>query len=339
MIFLSKDSRPGLIAAALMLLTLVSCCQTASAQTKDPASQLRDVPNEFIIPPPLKRVPPQASPTRRAAWSTPDKSSPDSQSPLILPDVLSDPDDILPDTSAFDDNMLTDQSTAIQAEQRRQEKEARYQALQDRLKRLVKDWKHAGNSGSPAAKPTDQTPDTSTAPDSAQSETQPDDSQATPSNDASQAPSSTGQTPPPATSIPSVTTPADPPPTTQQLPPEAIIDGPVDRISLANNLYAVGEYVIALETYSQVDRQNLTVAEIHWINYQMATCLRKLKRIPEAQEMYRRMAGEKTSGWLGSASKWWLDRIDDRARLEQEIEQYNQILESLKEIENGNSGQ
>jgi hypothetical protein len=109
------------------------------------------------------------------------------------------------------------------------------------------------------------------------------------------------------------------------------IDGPIDRMGLADNLYQIGELVLALEMYEQIDATELPPEERHWINYQAACCLRKLGRIPEARARYREIAESSDAGWLHQLSLWWLDRITERIALEADLEQLQRIVQELKE--------
>jgi hypothetical protein len=120
---------------------------------------------------------------------------------------------------------------------------------------------------------------------------------------------------------------------------KAIVDGPVDRIGLADSLYALNELPIALEMYEKVDVKHVAQSERYWVSFQRACCLRKLKRIPEAQELYRRLAGQQSAGWLAEVSRWWLDQIDARVELETHIKEYDAILTALKESSDDRNGQ
>lgn len=115
---------------------------------------------------------------------------------------------------------------------------------------------------------------------------------------------------------------------------QALIDGPVDRVGLADNLYALGELNIALEMYQQVDVKELPRSERYWISYQSASCLRRLGQTSEAQTLYRRLAGQAEAGWLAKMSRWWLDQIDARKMLTDEIEKQKQIVDALSEVLN-----
>ncbi len=114
----------------------------------------------------------------------------------------------------------------------------------------------------------------------------------------------------------------------------AIVDGPIDRLALANNLYATGQLVLALEMYEQIDQSAVSPQDRYWIEYQMACCLRKLKRIPEAQSRFRRLAAQPEAGVLNEMSRWWLDRIADRAALEADIQRFQKVMDTIREAQN-----
>lgn len=114
----------------------------------------------------------------------------------------------------------------------------------------------------------------------------------------------------------------------------AIVDGPIDRLALANNLYATGQLVLALEMYEQIDQSAVSQQDRYWIEYQLACCLRKLRRIPEAQSRFRRLAAQPEAGVLNEMSRWWLDRITDRAALETDIQRLQKIMDTIREAQN-----
>ena len=133
----------------------------------------------------------------------------------------------------------------------------------------------------------------------------------------------------------------EPPPTIEPKPSsvfsdseaaQALVQGPVDRVGLADNLYALEELQIALEMYKQVELKELPAAERYWVTYQTASCLRRLKQIPEAQETYRRLAGRNDAGWLAKMSTWWLHRMDARKELELSLKNQQKVLDALAEV-------
>lgn len=116
------------------------------------------------------------------------------------------------------------------------------------------------------------------------------------------------------------------------------IDGPIDRMGLADNLYQIGELVLALEMYEQISTVDISRTEKYWIQYQTACCLRKLGRPAEAQKVYRQLAETSEAGWLRELSVWWLDRMTERIALEADIQNLQQFINQLKEQQHVRSG-
>lgn len=107
------------------------------------------------------------------------------------------------------------------------------------------------------------------------------------------------------------------------------LDEPIDRLGLADTLYAAGELALARDAYSQVDRSQLAPGDGYWIDYQLAACYRRLGERDKAAEMLRRLAGDSAAGWLAELSRWWLDRIHERATLQAEGDRFAQLLKDL----------
>ena len=100
---------------------------------------------------------------------------------------------------------------------------------------------------------------------------------------------------------------------------DVLVDGPVDRVALADNLYAIGRYSSALEMYARVDLSQLTADQQYWVQYQTASCHRQRGDLVAARKQLRILAGQEESGWLGRSSTWWLNALRDRSELENEI--------------------
>ncbi|QDT53800.1 hypothetical protein Pan44_18240 [Caulifigura coniformis] len=106
----------------------------------------------------------------------------------------------------------------------------------------------------------------------------------------------------------------------------------LDRVYVADNLFAAGEYVLADEIYQQVDRKAISGNESGWVEFQLANCSRRLGRIDDARKRYRRIVADPTLGWLQDMAKWRLDAIDEReqlvkehARLDAAIRQHTEV--------------
>lgn len=101
----------------------------------------------------------------------------------------------------------------------------------------------------------------------------------------------------------------------------AVVHGPIDRLGLANNLYAVGEYQLAMKMYEQTEMAELTAQQQIWTEYQMANCLRRMGRNAEASNRYRRIAEQPEAGWLSEQSRWWVDVLEQIRQLQSSLEE------------------
>lgn len=101
----------------------------------------------------------------------------------------------------------------------------------------------------------------------------------------------------------------------------AVVHGPIDRLGLANNLYAVGEYQLAMKMYEQTEMSELTAQQQVWTEYQIANCLRRMGRNGEASNRYRRIAEQPEAGWLSEQSRWWVDVLEQIRQLQSSLEE------------------
>jgi hypothetical protein len=119
-----------------------------------------------------------------------------------------------------------------------------------------------------------------------------------------------------------------------ELFPKGIVDEPVDRLALADSLFASGQIDLALQAYRQVDGSVLAGEDRLWIEYQLANCHRRLQDYSEAERRYRQVAGEKEGGMYATQARWWLDSMTARRALEADLQRISQSLQSLKEQHN-----
>ncbi|WP_437206725.1 hypothetical protein [Planctomicrobium sp. SH664] len=115
-----------------------------------------------------------------------------------------------------------------------------------------------------------------------------------------------------------LTFPASPP---EQGPPiQDPLHGPVDRCALASSLFGTAEYELCLQIIEQLDSAKLTRPEQLWCEYLVASCHRKLGNTTEAQKHYRRLITHADADWIGDLSKWWLANLDEKARLQSDVQ-------------------
>lgn len=104
-----------------------------------------------------------------------------------------------------------------------------------------------------------------------------------------------------------------------KLPGDFLVKDAVDRVALADNLYAIGEYSLAKKMYKQTNLEELSPDQQFWVQFQNASCLRQMGDYKAAKKQLRILAGQEEAGWLAQSSRWWLDMIDDRAELAQQL--------------------
>jgi hypothetical protein len=105
----------------------------------------------------------------------------------------------------------------------------------------------------------------------------------------------------------------------------------IDRVHVADNLFAAGEYVLANEVYDQVDRKGISTDESGWVEFQLANCARRAGRLDEARKRYRRVVADPALGWLQDMAKWRLDAIDEREALVREHTRLEAAIKQLSE--------
>lgn len=112
-----------------------------------------------------------------------------------------------------------------------------------------------------------------------------------------------------------------------------VLNSPVDRIKLADNLFATGETQLALTMYEAVETSDLPSDDRNWLAYQMACCHRRLGLIGEAESAYRQLAGDSDAGNISVVSRWWLEQLEDRKELEAQADQIKTLLKTYKEAQ------
>lgn len=131
---------------------------------------------------------------------------------------------------------------------------------------------------------------------------------------------------------PSSTPPSQLPPVDQSASsPSALpLEGPIDRLGLADSLFATGQIAAAVRVYSELDAAPLTPDERGWIHFQLAACDRRLGRISTAQQRYRDLLTTGRPDWLMPLARWWLKAIDDRERLAANAAKLKTVVQQLE---------
>jgi hypothetical protein len=109
-------------------------------------------------------------------------------------------------------------------------------------------------------------------------------------------------------------------------PPTVVTTDAVDRIALADNLFASNQLEMALPLYFELSKEKHSAKDLIWIHYQIASTSRRLRKPDQARKHYRIVAGQKSDGLYPRLSRWWLDTIQRRITLEAK---QNEILSML----------
>ncbi len=103
------------------------------------------------------------------------------------------------------------------------------------------------------------------------------------------------------------------------VPAKTTVDGTIDHLGLANNLFAVGQFELSLEIYQKVDPSTVSPQQQFWVEYQQASCLRRLGRSAEASNKYRRLADKPEAGSLSELARWWVTTLEHKRQLEKKL--------------------
>ncbi len=113
-----------------------------------------------------------------------------------------------------------------------------------------------------------------------------------------------------------------------------VLDRPPDQLAVADNLFYSGEYALAQELYQ--------VALVHapagpsrtWIQFQLASCLKRTSQVGEAQKLLREITATQGIEEVTANARWWLETTERKKKLQEELD----ILETFtahKEADNG----
>ncbi|GIW78955.1 MAG: hypothetical protein KatS3mg105_0762 [Gemmatales bacterium] len=104
----------------------------------------------------------------------------------------------------------------------------------------------------------------------------------------------------------------------------------IDPISLGQVLFAKGDFEGALEAYRQIDLTGMPASERAPIQYMIATCLRRLGQLAEAEKLYRQVADTKGDEVLANLAQWQLDSLRWRREMQQKLDAMHKRMQSLE---------
>lgn len=134
-------------------------------------------------------------------------------------------------------------------------------------------------------------------------------------------------TTPATVSPPTLTKPPEPDPIKPS--PTVVTETAVDRIGLADSLFASHQVDIALKLYLELSREKQSPEDLLWIHYQIGSSSRRVKNYDQARRYYRMVAGKPEAGLYQKLSKWWLDTLQRKLNYEEEQNRLQAFLDRV----------
>jgi hypothetical protein len=129
-----------------------------------------------------------------------------------------------------------------------------------------------------------------------------------------------------STPLPSVKTPVTEPAEVPLVP--SVLTGEIDRMGLANSLFATGRHAECLQTLEAIENGQLSAEDAAWKLYLMANCERRLGNRSEAARIYRVLTGNSDQPWLSDLAKWWLGQLQAEQALRSKEESLQPQLQT-----------
>ncbi len=93
----------------------------------------------------------------------------------------------------------------------------------------------------------------------------------------------------------------------------------VHPFEIAENLYKLGEYKIALEIYELIDKDKIENERKIWVLYQIANCYRKQELYDDAVKVYRELRDGYEGTYWSKQAQWYIQDIEWRAKVEEKM--------------------
>ncbi len=94
----------------------------------------------------------------------------------------------------------------------------------------------------------------------------------------------------------------------------------INPFEIAENLYKLGEYELALDIYEVMGKKNTENNKRLWITFQSANCYRKMKVYNKALELYRKIQEENEGTYWASQAKWYISEVEWRTEVQDKLE-------------------
>jgi len=93
----------------------------------------------------------------------------------------------------------------------------------------------------------------------------------------------------------------------------------VRPFEIAENLYKLGEYKLALEIYKLIDKNKIESERKIWVLYQIANCYRKQELYDDAVKVYIELRDGYEGTYWSKQAEWYIQDIEWRGKVEEKI--------------------
>ncbi len=93
----------------------------------------------------------------------------------------------------------------------------------------------------------------------------------------------------------------------------------VHPFEIAENLYKLGEYKIALEIYKLIDKNKIENEREIWVLYQIANCYRKQELYDDAVKVYIELRDGYEGTYWSKQAQWYIQDIEWRGKVEEKM--------------------
>ncbi len=93
----------------------------------------------------------------------------------------------------------------------------------------------------------------------------------------------------------------------------------VHPFEIAENLYKLGEYKMALEIYKLIDKDKVEDERKIWVLYQIANCYRKQELYDDAVKVYMELRDGYEGTYWSKQAQWNIQDIEWRGKVEEKM--------------------
>ncbi len=93
----------------------------------------------------------------------------------------------------------------------------------------------------------------------------------------------------------------------------------VHPFEIAENLYKLGEYKLALEIYKLINKNRIESDRGIWVLYQIANCYRKQELYDDAVKVYKELRDEYEGTYWSKQAQWYIQDIEWRGMVEEKM--------------------